>query len=300
MRSIRKFLPVLFVSVWCATIAHGEECPGWLVTDFWKTANPQTVLGCLTARRSLTERTEIGETPLHLAAAASEPETVLELLRSGADVSLTTADGLTPLHVAARHTVHGMVISYLLVWGSEVDKRIPPDTCFTRTCADTALHLAADRSKAAPVLAALLAGGADVDHDDSTEREPLQRAAASAGLAEIDVLLKAGAAVDETDSDGNTALHVVSENKTGELAIAKRLIAAGADVDAQRDDGVTPLITAAYYTSDPDVFALLLSHSKDRCHASEKGTTALTGHDFNKMLEKDEAYWSLHEQCSQG
>jgi ankyrin repeat protein len=253
----------------------------------------------LVAGRSLTERSDIGECPLHLAAAAAIPETVLFLLEAGADVSLTTTDGLTPLHVAARHTTHAAVISYLLVWGSEVDKRIPPDDCWGFTCADTALHLAADRPTGAPILAALLASGADANSYDSKGREPLQRAVVSANPAEIEVLLKAGADVDGKDYDGNTALHVISKNDINELVIAQRLIAAGADVDAHRDDDVTPLISAAYYTSNPDVFALLLSHSEDPCHSSETGTTALTGHDFNPALTKDETYWSLHEQCSQ-
>lgn len=299
MRSKLNSFPTCLAAVFFSTSAYGAECLGWLTPDFWKTAKPAAVQSCLAADRSLTERTDTGATPLHLAAAASIPETVLFLLRSGADVSLTTAGALTPLHVAALDTTHSAVIAYLLLWGSEVDKRIPPDTCYTTTCAEGAIHLAADRPAAAPILAALLAGGADPTHIDSKGREPLQRAVVSAGLSEIDVLLKAGANVDEADFDGNTALHVISQNKANELAIAKRLIAAGADVDAQRDDDVTPLIAVAYYTTNPEVFALLLSHSEDPCHASKKGTTALTGHDFNDALTKDETYWSLHEKCSQ-
>ncbi len=301
MRFKRLFLPV-FLATWSySTIAFGDECADWLIADFWKAAKPDEAQSCLAAGRSLTERTDIGESPLHLAAAAAAPETVLFLLRSGSDVSLTTVEGLTPLHVAARDSMHGMTISYLLVWGSEVEKRVTPDTCFNylRTCADSALHLAADRPTAAPILAALLAGGADANSEDSKGREPLQRAAVGAGIPEIDVLLKVGAKVGESDFDGNTALHVISQNKSIELVIAHRLIAAGADVDAQRDDDVTPLISAAYYTTHPEVFALLLSHSEDPCHSSKTGTTALTGHDFNPALTKDDAYWSLHEQCSQ-
>ena len=299
MYSRRLFLPVFFATFFYSTIVFGEECPDWLVADFWKTANPDTAQRCLASGRSLTDRTDMGETPLHLAVAASTPETVLVLLKSGADVSLTNVDGLTPLHIAARETTHGTVVSYLLVWGSEVDKRIPPDTCLAGTCADTALHLAASRPKAAPILAALLTGGADPTSNDGKGREPLQRAVVGAGIAEIDVLLKAGADIDDTDFDGNTALHVLSKNKSNELGIAKRLIAAGADVDAHRDDDVTPLISMAYYTSNPEVFALLLSHSEAPCHTSKKGTTALTGHNYNPVLTKDDSYWSLHEQCLQ-
>ena len=293
----RLFLPAFFATFSYSTIAFGEECRDWLVADFWKTANHDTVQICLASGRSLTDRTDMGATPLHLAAAASTPETVLELLRYGADVSLTTGDGLTPLHFAARESTHGTVVSYLLAWGSEVDKRIPPDTCFARTCADTALHLAASRPKSAPILAALLTGGANPTPKDKNGRKPLQRAVVGAGIAEVDVLLKAGAGVDETDFDGNTALHVLSKNKSNELAIAERLIAAGADVDAHRDDDVTPLISIAYYTSNPEVFALLLAHSEDPCHTSKNGTTALTGHNYNPVLTKDGSYWSLHEQC---
>jgi len=145
MRFKRLVLNAFFASLSCSTGAFGEECPDWLETDFWKSAEPEEVHSCLQAGRSLFERTDDGETPLHLSVAAASPDTVLELLRSGADVSLTTTDGLTPLHVAARDTIHGTVISYLLVYGSEVDKRIPPNLCYAGTCAETALHLAADR-----------------------------------------------------------------------------------------------------------------------------------------------------------
>lgn len=247
MRFKRLFLPVFLAALSYSTIAFGDECPGWLVADFWKTAKPDAAQSCLAAGRSLTERSDVGETPLHIAAAAAIPETVLFLLRSGADVSLTTVDGLTPLHAAARDSMHGTIISYLLVWGSEVDKRAPPDTCFNylRTCADSALHLAADRPAAAPILAALLAGGADASAEDGEGRTPLQRAAVGASVAEIDVLLKAGAGIDETDFNGNTALRVLPKNITDQMAIAQRLIAAGADADATREDDVTPLITAA-------------------------------------------------------
>ncbi|WP_323768965.1 ankyrin repeat domain-containing protein [Antarctobacter sp.] len=299
MRYKHLFLSSFFVGVSFASLAVAADCPVWLTPGFWETAQVQDVQTCLASDRGLTERTETGETPLHLAASTARPETVLALLQLGADVSLTTVEGLTPLHHAARDSSYSAVVSYLLVWGSEVDKRIPPDTCYTGTCADTALHLASDRPNSAPILAALLAGGADPDADDSKGREPLHRATERADLPEIEVLLKAGAAIGETDFDGNTALHVVPQNKTNELAIAQRLIAAGADVDAKRDDNVTPLITVAYYTTNPDVFALLLAHSDAPCHSSKTGTSALTGHAFNGALTKDETYWSLHEKCSQ-
>ncbi|MGS4915468.1 MULTISPECIES: ankyrin repeat domain-containing protein [Mameliella] len=295
---IRTLLSIsLFTSILAPAVATAASCDIWLSKEFFSVSTPDEIQACLDAGRTLSERSDNGETPLHFAATAGSPESVLHLLRLGADVSLTTATGRTPLHSAAEQTDHSAVISYLLLWGSEIDKRIPPDTCRIGTCADSALHLAADRPDAAPILAALLLGGADPNSADAEGRKPLQRAVTSAGLAEVDVLLRGGAGVDEVDFDGNTALHVVTRNTLNELAIAERLIAAGADVDHQRDDDVTPLISAAYYTENPEVFALMMKHSEDPCHSSSTGTTALTGHAYNKALAQDEAYWKLHEQC---
>ena len=64
MRSRVLLLPVFLAACSYSTIAFGEECPRWLDADFWKAAKPEEARSCLAAGHSLTERSDIGESPL--------------------------------------------------------------------------------------------------------------------------------------------------------------------------------------------------------------------------------------------
>src|ERR1700755_887820 len=59
----------------------------------------------------------------------------------------------------------------------------------------------------------------------------------------VTALVKQGADVNIAQGDGGTALHWAAH--WDDVAMAKRLIAAGAKVDAANDYGVTPLFLAA-------------------------------------------------------
>jgi ankyrin repeat protein len=87
---------------------------------------------------------------------------------------------------------------------------------------------------------ALIAAGADVNW--VLPETPLHLAARSGDQDLVNLLLKAGAAIEELTLNGQTALMLAAGQ--GHLAVVKQLVASGADVNAWMD-GETPLLHAA-------------------------------------------------------
>ena len=102
------------------------------------------------------------------------------------------------------------------------------------------------------VVETLLRHGADPDRaaDDPTRERPLHAAAAAVPyppcdptaaaktiVATLDALLRAGASVEALQAGGYEPLHRAAA--TGRVAVVERLLAAGADRDAEADDGRT-------------------------------------------------------------
>ena len=90
--------------------------------------------------------------------------------------------------------------------------------------------------------------------------EELQTASQRGDAPEVRRLLAAGAAVDAADGAGQTPLHYVAASGHSEAATA--LLSAGAAVDAADTDGLTPLHWAAYYRQS-GVLRLLLRSGAD-------------------------------------
>jgi ankyrin repeat protein len=110
-----------------------------------------------------------------------------------------------------------------------------------------------------PGCAALLRNGVDHDARDETGATALMHAAAVAPGAIVRQLLDAGADPNLADRAGATALMWA----THDAERVRLLLAAGANVNAMRSDGVTPLITAAI-RGRADVMRLLIDAGADR------------------------------------
>jgi ankyrin repeat protein len=103
------------------------------------------------------------------------------------------------------------------------------------------LAVAASSNKV-ETLQQLLSAGVDVNQTDSDGRSALIHAALAGCDAVIDVLIENGAVVDHQDALGYTALHYAAQDY--QLAIAKRLLSLGGSVDICDNYGNTPLALA--------------------------------------------------------
>jgi ankyrin repeat protein len=117
--------------------------------------------------------------------------------------------------------------------------------------------LTAARRGDVPGLTAAVSQGADINGADPLYgRTALMRAAAFNHVAAVRALLQAGAAVGGTDLDGDSILHVAAS--AGAADVIPVLVAAGADVNAQRQpEGWTPLWRAVDAAQPAAVVALL-------------------------------------------
>lgn len=143
---------------------------------------------------------------------------------------------------------------------------------------DTPLHMAC-RLGHADLIRTLLARGA-VQRANDNGVHPIQflmeRADSEAELDCLEALLenKPGC-VNDRDRSWVTPLHLAMG--TGHLAVIRRLLDAGADVNACDDQGYTPLTfgAAAYCHDDPRPMELLLNRGADVHAANEDGCTAI-------------------------
>jgi ankyrin repeat protein len=146
-----------------------------------------------------------------------------------ADINKPGPDGLAPLHVAAKKG--SLVMSKILV-------RNGADLEVTDAQGHTPL-LKALIARNTIVAEYLFKSGAQLDPNNALH------VTAKLGSADRDVigfLLRQGAALDNTDADGNTPLHSAILND--QRVVAKYLINRGASLDIRNRAGMTPLALA--------------------------------------------------------
>ena len=187
--------------------AAQEHCDGWNTSRFFADATAETVTACLEAGADINARHEDGNTPLHFAVGSSGDLAVTAvLLAAGADVHARNQRGATPLHAAARSNHNPAVIAELVRAGADLDARDGEG--------NTPLH-ASRLFGHPPVVHLLLELGADptLVNDEGQIADPVDcgywntEAFASVATAEATaVCLAAGEDVNARDENGMTPL----------------------------------------------------------------------------------------------
>lgn len=200
---------------------------------------------------------DLGITPLYLAAASGNAGMVMALLDRGAHPNAASATGVTPLMEAAR-SGSADAVRALLARGADVNAR-------EQDRDQTALMWAASRRHAA-IVKLLLVRGADVHARTRTrnltvmlDRGPRRTVKTSMQDAR------------QIEAGGSTALHFAAQ--AGDAESAQLLLTAGARVDEASADGNSPLVLATF-AGHPAVAEVLLDAGANP-NASGAGYSAL-------------------------
>ncbi len=232
----------------------------------------------------VTARQGDGATALHWAAYWDEAELADLLIRAGADVNVANDLGVTPLWAAAENRSAAMV-------GRLLDAGANPNAPLL---SGEAPLMTAARVGAVDVARQLLEAGADVTATGGRSQTALMWAVAQRHPDVVEALLAHGAAVDarsdvwvevvkttpepwnpeyvaEIPQGGYTPLLFAA--RVGDLASAKLLVAAGADVNDEPPYGTGATVVAAH-SGHRDVVVFLLEQGADP-NAADAGYTAL-------------------------
>ncbi|KZC07909.1 Ankyrin repeat and FYVE domain-containing protein 1 [Dufourea novaeangliae] len=208
-------------------------------------------------------------TPLHVCCQWGLEQVVQTLIEHGADVNARDAEGKTPIHVAVQNQ-HSQIISLLLCHPNiDLNKRdkkglTPFATALTFRNNKAAqailerlpkaaeqhdnkgrnfLHTAIQKNDMESILF-LLSIQVDVNSrvHDVTQTPPLHLAAISGNEMLVRSLILAGARVNDTDANRNTALHAAA--KAGHAAVISALLQNSINFDAVNADGDNALHVA--------------------------------------------------------
>ena len=197
------------------------------------------------ATASLNVQNNAGETPLHLAVIERKAAVVAALIAANANVDVQTPDGRAPLHYAV--TTNDLdIVNALLAANANVN---------LRAGGSTPLHWAQSAQRSSAIIDALIAAGAylgDAPCESGLVTNPrvsnprcinLHQAVRGGHLSAVAALIATGATLDAQDDEGDTPLHLAADG--GHAVIVSLLIQATASLNVKNDDEKAPLHLAA-------------------------------------------------------
>lgn len=211
------------------------------------------VRAALKAGAAVNARSDEQMTPLLAAATHSSGEIVALLLAEGADPGVQSESGYQPIDFAVERDNPGAAQALL---AHHADCSESP-----AMAAASRLALAAARGDLAGVHAQL-DDGVDADGIGDSGYSALALAARWGYLPVVDALLERGADANLATRSRYRATPLMEASRDGHRAIAERLIAAGADVDAGDRYGDHSLNWAAYF-GHAGFVAVLLTRNPD-------------------------------------
>ncbi len=227
-----------------------------------------------------------GITPIHVAVSSGSWQAVDALLNFGFKIDAKDHANRTLLHWIAFYRADQRVGIFLggsfppIYWG-EMDPVSAANALLERNAnvsiqdlsGNTPLHLAAatDKRQLAEVL---LHHGASVDAKNYARATPLHLAAWFNSLETADLLLEHGAQVNSKDSAGNSPLHIATADdaleakanhipggscchREGPNVVVRLLVDKGADINAENNEGFTPLNISKGKRLSDDTFQFL-------------------------------------------
>ncbi|RDW61820.1 ankyrin repeat domain-containing protein [Aspergillus mulundensis] len=241
---------------WKSPSPPGADADGDTVHPNTKAAEYLAIVKLLLSTRAIQpdRRTQRGETPLALAAAAGAEDIVEELLGTG-KVNANSSDkfGQSALMAAAR-SGHVRIVTRLLDEGVDPDAR--------SSSGDSALLAAARNGHAAVVKVLLALRTVDPEHEPSFGDRALVEAV-GAGHEDVVRLLLSSGRVDPGLSSKRGVTGLGRAAQRGRTSIMRLLLERGVEADGADGEGRTPVMIAAE-RGHVEVVRLLLSTGRVR------------------------------------
>jgi len=190
--------------------------------------------------------------------------TVQVLLEHGASVHVRNKKGQMPLHTALHHGVHYNIAVVLLKFGADVDAQDNDSVTPLHLVSQSRLSDSRDDPRGTKTAQLLLEHGASVHVRNKHGQMPLHAGSYHGRADIVALLLKFGADVDAQDNDSMTPLHLVSQSRLFDsrddprgTKTAQLLLEHGASVHVRNKHGQMPLHAGSYH-GRADIVALLL------------------------------------------